>query len=114
MCKEHWSELRERIAERGLNSFVATSGEEAARRMVEGGFDPLMGAHNRILENCLRIGGLGVMFASDGGQDVCMLCRLIESCECGRGDQCPYKLFTTRAADEALERAKELGLLGAT
>jgi len=106
-CKAHWDELREKIRERGLYQFVAKDGAEAMQRMVEGGFDPLMSAHNRILENALSIGGLGLMVG-----DLCPLCELINQCQCGQGDGCPFKAFTTKAADEQLEWAKEKGLLG--
>lgn len=120
-CADHWSQLRAAVDARGLTPFVAHGGEEAARRLVEGGegrssFDPLMGAHNAILSNALRTAGLDLMQAGADSADLCPLCYLLAECRCEhRGTpQCPFATWVDRAADDALARAKQLGLVGAS
>jgi hypothetical protein len=62
-CGNHWQQLQDAIAERGLSSLVADSGEQAVRNMAseikEGStidnFDPLMGAHNFIWSGAMSI-----------------------------------------------------------
>lgn len=53
-CQPHWDHLRQAISDRGLDGFIAESGEEAAANLKaqldgEGeSFDPLMGSWTRI------------------------------------------------------------------
>lgn len=118
-CESHWDELREKIRERGLYGLVATSGEQAAAQMVsqvqdgasKANFDPLMGAHNAIVSNALYVAGLPLMMQNDDGSDRCPLCYLVDNCPCGRGDACPFRTWTTRAADDMREAAIGLGLM---
>ena len=60
-CDHHWQMLREEIRKRGLYDLVASSGQEVALRMTQGGFDPLMGAHNVILSALARVAGPGIL-----------------------------------------------------
>lgn len=61
-CQKHWDALRLAITSRGLGDLIATSGEEIAKHMTadlnganptQKNFEPLMAAHNKILENAL-------------------------------------------------------------
>ena len=62
-CDDHWSKLREAIRARGLDALVTDIGEQAASNLVnreKSGatvniFDPLMGAHNAILNMAMDI-----------------------------------------------------------
>lgn len=120
-CSLHWTQLRAAIDARGLTPFVAQGGEEAARRLAEGGegrssFDPLLGAHNAILSNALSTAGLDLMQAGHDGGEICPLCYLLAECRCEhRGTpQCPFASWVDHAADGALAHAKQLGLVGAS
>jgi len=62
-CPSHWDRLKQAIKSRGLFDLVAGSGEEAAERVAGelkgapttiSNFDPLMGAHNRIVHNTME------------------------------------------------------------
>jgi hypothetical protein len=116
-CAKHWEELRGAIADRGLSKFVAQSGEAAAARMARQSgseredFDPLMGAYMAIVGNVLRIVGIGLLADLPDGKEACPLCTLIDNCGCGRGDECPFRSFVSRAADDQREHARHLGLL---
>lgn len=103
-CQDHWDDLRAKIAERGLEHLVSKGGAEAAQRTREGGFDPLMNAHNAIVVNAMNRSGVGVLF--DLG---CPLCRMISRCKCGLGDECHFRKWTANAADGQLQLAKERG-----
>lgn len=107
-CEDHWTKLRTAIDERGMTKLVSKSGEEAARRTTEGGFDPLMGAHNSIVSNALERAGLELMNANPDGSERCPMCFLGSHCE-----NCAVIVETWigKAADGALEEATSLGLL---
>lgn len=91
-CQPHWDALRGEIERRGLSRLVAKGGTAAAERMareIEGtagpdDFDPLMAAHNLILNNamdvCKRAGAspLVLMMPNEDGSDRCPLCFLNE------------------------------------
>jgi hypothetical protein len=121
-CESHWTALRAAIDARGLTPFVPQGGEQAAQRMAasltgdasRAAFDPLMAAHNAILANALRVLGLGLMVARPEGGEYCPLCELLAGCACpDRGtDKCSYARWIDRAADEAADAARALGLLG--
>lgn len=61
-CTSHWERLQAAIDTRGLGALVAENGEQAARNlqseMTEGpsidNFDPLMGAHNAIVNMAMK------------------------------------------------------------
>jgi hypothetical protein len=121
MCDTHWQELRKAIADRGLESFVATNSENAAAKLeaqwkdgeAKGNFDPLMGAHNAILTNALELAGLYVLEPNDDGSERCPLCFLEEGCRAKHteAEPCQYKSWPGRAADDMRSIAVRLGLL---
>lgn len=111
-CATHWTALREAISSRGLDGFISKNGEEAAKRMAEGTFDPLLAAHNAIVSQAVRVAGLGIM-VNEG----CPICSLNE----GHKEQCKepgcsfsYEPWIGYAADESLEQAKKLGLVASS
>lgn len=118
-CLPHWQELREAILAQGLESLIAKDGEEIAARLhseLEEGakktnFDPLMAAHMAILSNALSVAGLVVMSPNEDGSERCPLCYLVGNCPCGRGNECPYRTWIYRAAEDMRTEAIKLGLL---
>jgi hypothetical protein len=110
-CSAHWDDLRSKIEAAGLSSFISSGGEEAAKRMVENGFDPLMGAHNAIVGNAMDAAGFAIMMPNDDGIDRCPLCFLIGGCGCGKGEGCPYRTWPDRAVADQIEEAKRRGLI---
>lgn len=68
-CQAHWDLLRTKIDEAGLSAFIADGGEAVAKRMVDGGFEPLLGAHNAIMSNALDQFGLALMMPDEEGKD---------------------------------------------
>lgn len=78
-CMPHWKELREGIKARGLWHLVSGSGEELVARMKAAGeldVDPLMVAHNLIMQNALNTAGFEVMRPNDDGTERCPVCFL--------------------------------------
>ena len=121
-CEAHWDRLREAIKVRGLEGLVSKDGQEAAAKMVveleEGSskttFDPLLGAHNAILSNTLRIAGLVILGADEKGEHYCPICYLTQNCACGLGEKCDFFGWIDRAADDVRDHAVSLGLVGAS
>lgn len=121
-CPPHWEKLRAAIELRGLTPFCATTDSELQRRMGAGpevaptsAFEPLMGAHNAILTNTLRIGGMelfGPTANGENGGEWCPICFL-KTCPCG-DPECPpkFEAWIDRAADDMLATAQELRLVG--
>lgn len=121
-CQQHWDKLRDAINARGLGQFVASSGDEATRRMAaeldskgvkRTTFEPLMGAFWAISSNAISAAGLEIMAPNEDGTDRCPLCFLLASCSCGL-DPCPFATWIDRAADDQRAHAVQLGLLGAS
>lgn len=118
-CMDHWNELRGAIRDRGLESLVATSGQQAAAQTVaqlEGDksaktFDPLMAAHWAIVNRAMGMVGLAIMAPNDDGTDRCPLCFLVSTCECGLGDACHFKLWIPSVADYVRGEAIKLGAM---
>jgi hypothetical protein len=106
-CQNHWDGLRAAIDERGLSKFVAKSGQEVMDKVAhelkttEAVFDPLMQAMFAILNNALE-GGHN-MYLLTG--DYCPVCESEK-----HGCQ-PAEWWFTNAANDQLEKAKELGLI---
>jgi hypothetical protein len=83
-CQTHWGKLRDAIDARGLTPLISIGGKSAAEKMIsactEGpsldNFDPLLGAHNKIVEHAMSAGGLAVIL-----QEGCPLCFLKEQHE---------------------------------
>lgn len=106
MCMDHWTRLREAITARGLSALVADSGEKAASNLASevsdgltvDNYDPLMSAHNAILNNSMdALGPQNALRLMTG--DYCPLCVLNdlsresweEAVKAGTtpGDRCP-------------------------
>lgn len=105
-CQNHWDALRLAIDKRGLSQFVAKSGQEVARKMVDeeadkkANFEPLMGAFMNIVQNAVRIGGMYLL-----ADDFCPIC------ESEKNGGPPADWWIDNAADNELQRAVELGLI---
>lgn len=110
-CAEHWADLKAKVDAAGLSSFISNGGEEAAKRMVENGFDPLMGAHNALVSNAMSTAGLAIMMPNDDGTDRCPLCFLINGCPCAEGEACSYRTWMDRAVAEQADEARRRGLI---
>ena len=123
-CTDHWTKLREKIAELGMESLVAKSGEEIRAKQAEdlngnagkSTFDPLMAAHNMIVSQAMNLVGLDLMVANEDGTDRCPFCYLqarhIAAC---KEPNCTWTCESTwipGACGEALAEAKRLGLVG--
>jgi hypothetical protein len=79
MCMDHWNELKTAIKAAGMWDMVASDGSEAVNKFVESvdkptieNFDPLITAHNLILQQALRVCGGAILESDDGG--TCPLC----------------------------------------
>jgi hypothetical protein len=101
-CTAHWNKLRAAIEQRGLTGLVATSGEQAAKQMVDQleekkvtkqNFDPLMAAHNMIFSRAMDMVGLALMVDDEDGTPRCPIC------------------FVKRAHDEQVPKCEEPGCL---
>lgn len=83
-CNTHWEKLRAAIEERGLTPLVSDGGASVAEKMADAGgtglrldnFDPLMGAHNKIVEHALGAVGLALFQPNDDGSPRCPICYL--------------------------------------
>lgn len=113
-CQPHWEALRAAIRARGLDHFVAPGGAAMVDRVTSGDFEPLLGAHNAIVQNAVSFAGLEVMDANDDGSERCPLCFLVARCGCTakQPGPCDFERWVDRAADDQLAAAKERGLLG--
>jgi len=110
MCKEHWEQLRNRIAELGLSGLVSENGATATRRMESAdefglniaNFDPLIGAHNLLIDQLIRVGGEGLV--QHPGCPVCIV-DYIHTKDCSEPD-CPFSYAPW--IDKAAEQTKEV------
>lgn len=133
-CQNHWDLLKKAIAARGLNDLVSASGQEALKRSVdqlEGvpdtkeNFDPLMGAHNMILNNAMsfcermEINALAMLAPPEDHPEYgCPICflnaaslehdRTCTNPECRKEKGVTFESWIERAADDAASIAKEL------
>lgn len=109
-CQSHWNKLRAAIAERGLSDLVSGSGREVMTRLAGGGFDPLMGAHNRLIAALVSVAGPGLMTI-----DGCPICEGNKAHDEGCDDPtCRpnwYDAWIDNAADDALAEARRRGLV---
>jgi hypothetical protein len=123
-CQPHWDKLRAAICERGMEGLIAKSDAEAVARLVADvenpkvrsvAFDPLMTAHFGILDNAMRVAGSAVMESNANGSPRCPICFLqTEHDKACKDPACEqsYDKWIDCAADEALEQAKNFGLVG--
>lgn len=82
-CSEHWGALRAVIAREGVGHLVGKDGRQAIRAMVreiEGtagpdDFDPLMAAHNAIVNRVIdEVTGVDLFFVGEDGVERCPIC----------------------------------------
>lgn len=78
-CNEHWDKLRALIASAGMGHLVSKSGEELAKRMTKPVSvpDPLIEAHNMIMERSLSQLGLYIMGTNEDcdNKHFCPICE---------------------------------------
>lgn len=118
MCTTHWDKLRAALTARGMDRFIAQTPEALAAKSQPGlsdaeAFEALLGAHNAILMNTTPIMGLAGL---TGEAEVCPICFLkAQPCNCG-DPKCSERFegWIENAANDAVTRAKELGLIGAS
>lgn len=108
MCQQHWVALRAAIDARGLSHLIAKNGEAAVEKTLgelqgqaeSETYDPLLSAYFAIMGNALEMGGMYLLTG-----DFCPIC------ESEAHGVHPAEWWFTHAADEQLQRAKELGLV---
>lgn len=135
-CSAHWDALRQKIADRGLEHLVAQGGEMAVKQLSDqldtgdvtrDNFDPLMSAHWAVCGNAMEAlsqAGIsplylfGDMSHAPEGRSDCPLCELNylhkTSCtdpRCALDKEAGYDWMLDRAADDALQLARELKLV---
>ena len=116
ICTDHWTQLKTAIDERGLGGFVSKDGEEAIKKITASygdrdTFDPLIQANFAIWGNALQAFG-GDITKDDAP---CPLCALDNHAATCKDRECQNETGTDwikYAADEQLENAREMGLLG--
>lgn len=120
-CQDHWDRLRAALTDRGLDGLIAKGGVRAARNLkseIEDGpsitnFDPLMGAHNTILNNALsnmpRGAALAMMTAPDDApvEQRCPLCVLNANVP-NQPEPNSFDVWIGRAADDMKIEADKL------
>lgn len=118
-CTEHWERLRRAIDDRGLTRFVSQSDADLIRKHSTGAspatrYDPLLEAHNAIVANTFAVAGLELFETRADGSEWCPICFLL-TCQCGR-PECPteFEGWIENAANDALEAAHTLKLIGSS
>lgn len=119
-CMKHWDELRQAMKDRGMWHLVASSGEKAAEQLenqLETGtrahnFDPLMAAHNSIVEHSIEAAGLAIMVNNEDGSERCPLCYVQDNCGCKKLE-CHFLNWVPEVADVMKDEAIRLGLMPA-
>jgi len=124
LCPNHWKELRTALRVRGLEGFVSKSRAEAHSKAVlaqELGdaaaaecYDPLLIGATELLSNGLEVlseDERGAIAAVKPDVPVCPLCYLLDTCSCGGGADCNFRLWIRYAAEEQLRAAIDLGLV---
>jgi hypothetical protein len=118
ICTNHWTELKTAIDERGLSGFIAKNGEEAIKVLTASlseskldAFDPLIQANIAIWGNALEAFGQDIL-KPDAPCPLCALDNHAKECKdasCQNETGADWIRF---AADEQLENARQMGLLG--
>jgi len=125
-CEAHWGALREAVLERGLSRFIAADTRTLMAKLEAGkgthpqakssSFEPLFSAFLSIMSRFVSIGAEGAL--EDHNPDVsprCPLCFANQEHKAvctQQGCSFTFDSWIAGAADEQLERAKSLGLLG--
>lgn len=111
LCDECWKRLKAAIDARGLSGRIRSAEQhvEEIRMSLEQGFpadvplDPLMVAHNMILQQALYYLGLEALFLQPDGTHVCPICALTQRCVCGQREECRMVTWWDPIADNVLE-----------
>jgi len=119
ICSAHWSALRTAIDERGLSSFVSKDGETAVRTLTaalqgtdgKDAFDPLLQANFAIWSNALESFGPDIT-KEDAPCPLCAMDNHAATCAEGGCKNETGADWIKFAADEQLENARQMGLLG--
>ncbi len=70
-CDSHWKELKEAIHARGLGHLIAEGGADLKAKLTAKTFEPLIAAHNGLVEIALGVFGLALMQG-----EKCPVCEL--------------------------------------
>jgi len=119
ICDNHWKALRAAIEERGLAGFISKDAEAAVQNLTaafqdspnKDAFDPLMQASFAIWGNAIQAFGIEIIAANAP----CPLCAMdnhameCKDANCNNESGSDWIKF---AADDQLENAREMGLLG--
>lgn len=133
-CAPHWDSLTQAIKSRGLGDFVSATAEESFQRMKGslGGkpeslktFDPLMAAHNMIVNNAMRFasefGGnpLALLFGDpEHPEHECPICylnwlseqhdKLCDNPDCQKERGIKFDLWIGKSASDVAELMKDI------
>lgn len=116
LCTTHWEALKGAIRARGLFHLVST-GKKLPEVLLEGNFEPLLGAAFLITVNALELVGTTLLLRDPAtGEAPCPLCFLnVEHAKECHDPTCPaaegFDDWVDRAADQAYEEARRLGLV---
>lgn len=108
-CERHWDMLTESVKTRELNYLdrddsVNGTGRVTGLTLLT--FEPLLYAHNRIVDTTVDYVGFDLFLPDSSGNDRCPLCFITvnhaESCIDPRCTVADYDHWVERAADDAL------------
>ena len=103
-CQLHWARLRRAVHDQGLWDLVPEDGREARVRADEGIFDPLMGAHNLVIQTTFDATGWAVFDLSNDGVERCPVCY-------GMGFESGFDQILEQAVGAVRQYALEEGLV---
>lgn len=105
ICEKHWKMCRKAIEERDLFKLCAQTPEDAAERLSDETFDPLLAMNFLWTNAAIENGGVNVLCLDEDGHHLCPICLFEEHAP-------DFDALTDigECADEVLNRARELGL----
>jgi len=116
MCKEHWVALHDELVRGGLESYMTDDGEKALNRLKDSNergkltlanFEPMMVAHNLILQNAVNNFGIAVI-----AQEGCPLCWMTEAhtimCRDPNCDKSNFDHWIRYAVGDTVEMLEEV------
>ena len=118
-CHPHWDELRQAILDAGLGHLIAANGREALARTVAelkgkatvADFDPLMVAHNMVMERATQYFGLALFTPNEDGSEKCPVCLLLTVPDTqGRDRAALEQHYSGDLADFMYEECKKMGI----
>jgi len=126
-CQAHWDKLKSELHSLGLGQFIAQSEDAIGAKLKaqadapdgasdKATFDPLMNAFLAITSRLLEVGGMGLMIELQTPPNPdCPLCFMQGHHEKGckiEGCTFTYEAWIGYAANDQLEYAKSIGLVG--